>query len=78
MGLLRKNIECSECNFTGVSALNPLSLALWILVVILFFVSFAIWPLFLIWPILLILLIVYPMGQTCPKCGSQASEKKEE
>jgi hypothetical protein len=44
-------------------------IALWVASLLLFVLSFVFWPLFLVWPFLVIFLLVYPVGQVCPKCN---------
>ena len=66
--MFRRHIECTDCEYVGVATMSWLGIALWVLSILLVVLSFVFWPLFLIWPILVIILLVYPVGQVCPKC----------
>jgi hypothetical protein len=50
-------------------------MVLWILAFVLFLLSWIIWPLFIIWPILVVLLLVFPIGHSCPECGTSQIKK---
>jgi hypothetical protein len=69
--VFRRQIECTGCDYVGVAKMSWLGIALWVLSILLFVLSFAFWPLFLVWPILVIFLLIYPVGQVCPQCYEQ-------
>ena len=76
--MLSKKIKCSGCEYTGEATMNMPGIVLWIIGLVLVVMSFAFWPLFLVWPVLIIFLILYPIGQVCPECGSAASSSRKE
>lgn len=76
MSLLRKGIACQECDYTGKSILGLLGILLWVLTFVLFLLSWIIWPLFLVWPVLVILLLLFPIGHSCPECGTRQIKKR--
>ncbi len=76
MSILRKDILCQNCDYTGESVLSLLGMILWILAFVLFLLSWVIWPLFLIWPILVLILLLSPLGHSCPECGTSLIKKR--
>ena len=75
MSILRKDIVCQNCDYTGESILSLLGMILWVLAFVLFLLSWIIWPLFIVWPILVVLLLVFPIGHSCPECGTSQIKK---
>jgi hypothetical protein len=67
--VFRREIKCSGCEYVGPASMSLPGIALWVASLLLFVLSFVFWPLFLVWPFLVIFLLVYPVGQVCPKCN---------
>jgi hypothetical protein len=66
--VFKREIKCSDCEYVGAERMTLPGIALWVASLLLFVLSFVFWPLFLVWPFLIIFLLVYPVGQVCPKC----------
>ena len=63
-----KQIRCPNCGYEGKAQVKGSGCVLWLLLLILFFVSFLYWPLFLVVGIMFLWLVFKPADQICPKC----------
>jgi hypothetical protein len=66
--LFVKQIKCPNCNYEGKASVQGSGCGLWLLFLVLFFVSFLIWPLFIVAAIMFLWLIFKQAKQICPNC----------
>ena len=66
--LFVKQIKCPNCDYKGKASVQGSGCGLWLLFLVLFFVSFLIWPLFIVAGIMFLWLILKPAKQICPNC----------
>lgn len=63
-----KQIKCPNCQYEGKAKIKGAGCGLWLLFLVLFFISFLFWPLFIVAGIMFLWLLLKPADQICPKC----------
>jgi len=66
--LWAKQIKCPNCHYEGKAQIKGSGCGLWLLFLVLFFISFLFWPLFIVAGIMFLWLLLKPADQICPKC----------
>lgn len=64
-----KQIKCPNCQYEGKAKIKGSGCGLWLLFLVLFFISFLFWPLFIVAGIMFLWLLLKPADQICPKCN---------
>ena len=66
--LWAKQVKCPNCGYEGAARVKGSGCGMWLIFLVLFFVSFLFWPLFLVSAIMFLWLLLKPADQICPKC----------
>lgn len=63
-----KQIRCPNCNYEGKAQVVGTGCGMWLVFLVVFIVSFFLWPLFIVAGIMFLWLLLKPANQICPKC----------
>lgn len=66
--LWSKLIKCPNCGYEGKAQVNGSGCGLWLMFLVVFFISFLFWPLFIVAGIMFIWVLLKPADQVCPTC----------